>query len=261
MLKHKFYSGINILGLSIDIASCLLILLYVVDELSYDRFHARVDRTFRIGLEASLGGPNFNSPITAAPMAAALVKDLPEVEAATRLFKLNAEVTRHGNKVFTEKRVAFADSNFFNVFTFKLKEGNPAAALLEPQTLVLSETTARKYFGNGPALGKTLIVGNFNSAYRVTGVMSDMPHNSHFHFDMLLSMASFVNSRNTEWVSNSFYTYVVLREGASVATFDGKMPGLMRPVRGAPVGAGVPVSLRAIPEKWRQVDFFCAAVG
>jgi putative ABC transport system permease protein len=137
-------------------------------------------------------------------MAAALVKDLPEVEAATRLFKLNAEVTRHGNKVFTEKQVAFADSNFFNVFTFKLKEGNPAAALLEPQTLVLSETTARKYFGKGPALGKTLIVGNFNSAYRVTGVMADMPHNSHFHFDMLLSMASFASSRNTEWVSNSF---------------------------------------------------------
>ncbi len=228
MLKHKFYSGINILGLSIGIASCLLILLYVVDELSYDRFHAQADRTYRIGLEASLGGQNFSSPITAAPMAAALVKDFPEVEAATRLYRLDGEVTRYGNKAFTEKRVAFADSNFFNVFTFRLKEGNPAAALPGPQTLVLSETTARKYFGNAPALGKTLIVGNYNVAYRVTGVMADMPHNSHFHFDVLLSMASFPNSRNTEWVSNSFYTYVVLREGASAATFAGKMPGLVR---------------------------------
>jgi putative ABC transport system permease protein len=228
MLKHKFYSGINILGLSIGIASCLLILLYVVDELSYDRFHVKANRTYRIGLEASLGGQNFDAPITAAPMAAALVKDLPEVEAATRLFSLNAEVTRYGDKVFTEKRVAFADSNFFNVFSFRLKEGNPAAVLLEPQTLVLSETTARKYFGNGAAVGKTLIVGNFNASYRVTGVMADMPHNSHFHFDMLLSMASFPNSRNTEWVSNNFYTYVVLREGAAHAAFADKLPGLVR---------------------------------
>ncbi|HEX8530333.1 MAG TPA: ABC transporter permease, partial [Cytophagales bacterium] len=117
---------------------------------------------------------------------------------------------------------------FFSVFTFKLKEGNPAAALLEPQTLVLSQTTARKYFGNGPALGKTLIVGNFNSAYRVTGVMEDMPHNAHFHFDMLLSMASFASSRGTEWVSNNFYTYAVLREGTPVSTFAGKMPGLVQ---------------------------------
>ena len=228
MLKHKFYSGINILGLSIGIASCLLILLYVVDELGYDRFHAKADRTYRMGVEASLGGQNFNSPITAPPMAATLVKDFPEVEAATRLFKLSAEVLRNGDKVFTEKRVAFADSNFFNVFTFRLKEGNPAAALLGPQTLVLSETTARKYFGNAPALGKILIVGHYKVAYRVAGVMEDMPHNSHFHFDVLLSMASFPNSRRTEWVGNSFYTYVVLREGAPASAFAGKMPGLVR---------------------------------
>jgi putative ABC transport system permease protein len=228
LTRQKFYAGINIMGLAIGVAGCLLILLYIVDELSYDRFHTHADRIYRVVMDAKMTGQQFTAPVTSAPMARALVEDYPEVEAATRLFRLSGEVTRYNDIVLNEKEAAFADANFFEVFSFPLREGDPRTVLTEPQTVVLSRSAARKYFGSAPAVGQVLTVGDFNSRYTVTGVMEDMPHNSHMYFDMLMSMASFEDSRGDNWMSNSYFTYVLLRSGVSKANLEAKFPEIIK---------------------------------
>lgn len=260
LLKQRFYTLINVLGLSIGIACFVMITLYVTDELSYDRFHPHAENTYRVGLRGKLSGQEINVAVTCPPMAFTLVEEFPEVKDATRLYKLESEVTRYEDVVYTETEVFFADSNFFRVFGYELLEGDPATALKEPNTLVLTEGTAKKYFGNEPALGKMVTVGDFNATYEVTGILKNPPENAHIHFDVLYSMSSFEYSRNETWLSNSFYTYLVLDEGANPAQVESKFEDLVFKYVGPEVEKFMGISLDQFGEQGDAYGYFLQPV-
>ena len=144
--KHSFYSSINIVGLAVGVAACLFILLYVMDELGYDRFHANADRIYRIGLHGKIAGQEIYTASSCPPLAQALIAEVPGIEESTRLNRRDNVVFKNGEKAFTEKKILTADSNFFQFFSFRLLEGDPKTALKDPNSVVLTPALAKKYF-------------------------------------------------------------------------------------------------------------------
>ncbi len=220
LLKHRSYSFINILGLAIGIAGCLLILLYVQEELSYDRFHERAGRIYRVTLETARG----KLEVTPSIVGPLFQREFPQVERSARFYettKFGAVVVRHGEKIFQEERFMYADSTVFFVFSFPFVSGNPATALTRPNTLVLTQTLAQKYFGNANPLGQTLRVNNALD-FEVTGVIADVPRQSHLQFDFLASYVSLTNewAKNETWGSANLYTYVLLNEATPIAALE-----------------------------------------
>ena len=207
LFKHKGYSLINIVGLAIGMASCLLILLYVRHELSYDAYHENVDQIYRIGMSARWGGRDFDIAVQAAPMARTMVEEYPEVLDAVRFRDRGAYIVQFGDISFREQRVVFADPSVFNVFSIPLLKGDPESALSSPNTLVVSQKTAEKYFRDEDPMGKTLRLGNQDD-YLVTGVFENIPENSHFHFDIMFAMESLPESKSQVWLSQNFQTYI-----------------------------------------------------
>jgi putative ABC transport system permease protein len=222
LLKYKAYSFINIMGLAIGVASCILILLFVQDELSYDRFHEKADRIYRVALLGSLGNNQFNGAVTAPPLGEALVRNYPEVESATRIRNYGFPVIRYGDKVFSEERFFWADSTFFEVFSFEFIKGDKYSALKEINTVVITESIAKKYFGGEDPVGKLLNSDNRRD-YKISGVIKDFPENSHMHFDFIAALGSYPDSRSDQWFNNSFYTYIVLREGSDYKELEQKL--------------------------------------
>ena len=221
--KHKFFSIINILGLTIGIAGCLFITMYIYDELNYDHFHAKGERIYRVNLHGKLGGQEIYTTNTSFPMSKALVAEIPEVEEATRVNDMGEWIFRNGDLAFNEEGVMAADSNFFSVFSFQLLAGNPETVLKDPNSIVLSEDLAKKYFGDESALDKTLSIGNDKSEYKVTGVMENSRGDSHLKFNALLSSSTFPWMNQTNWLSNSLWTYYVLNENGTAASVDAKL--------------------------------------
>ncbi len=222
ILKYKFFSAINIFGMTIGITSCLLIILYISNELSYDNFHPGADRIYQVGLHGKIGGQDLQVANTCPPMAAALVSDIPEVESSTRIQQANGPVIRNGDKVFTEEKVFYVDSNFFEFFGYRLLEGDVKVVLNEPNTLVLTEKMAKKYFGDENPVGKLLVVGDENKTFKVTGLAKDAPSNSHFNFNILFSGVSSDALKRNIWLNNFMYTYLKIQPNTSVKTVDGK---------------------------------------
>jgi len=228
MRRFKGYTFINIFGLSVGIACCILILLFVRNELDYDRFNVKADRIFRIGLRAALNNNRMDGVVTCAPMAQTLVAEVPEVEAATRVWNAGYPVFRYEDKVFSEERQFFVDSTFFDVFTVEFLAGDPKTALNKPNMIVLTESMARKYFGDEDPMGK-LINSDNRRDYLVTGVVKDVPANSHFHYDFLTSLLSYprvINDNN--WISNNYYTYIVLKDPQSAEVVEEKINQITR---------------------------------
>jgi putative ABC transport system permease protein len=226
LLKYKVYSFLNIAGLAIGLACCALIMMYVRDELSYDRFHQNADRIYRVILDAGIGGTFVRTATTPAPMAATLVLEFPEVATATRFWQNQRVLISHGDKRFYEE-FNWTDSTVFSVFSLPLVQGDSKTALAQPNTLVISEALAQKYFGNENPLGKVLRYDN-RVDYKVTGVMKSIPSQSHFRFDLLGSMLTLPEDESLRWVSNSFYTYILMQPGASPAQLEAKFPALIR---------------------------------
>lgn len=225
--KHKFYSAINILGLALGMACFLFILIYVKDELSYDRYHEQAEQIYRIHFFGKIFEQDVNIPQVGDPWGPMLVEDYPEVAGQVRLRERGFVLIRYEDKSFREERVIFADSTFFEVFSIPLLQGEPQQVLREPNTVVLTPAMAEKYFGRGNPLGKTLTVDG-EHAYRVTGVMEPTPANTHFHFDFLFSMASLEESRSNAWMSFNFHTYLLLRDGADPKALEAQFPQLAR---------------------------------
>ncbi|TDB65919.1 ABC transporter permease [Arundinibacter roseus] len=220
--KQLFYSSLNIFGLSLGLASCLLITLYLVEELSYDHFFENSERIYRVDADIKFGGPEMKLAVSSDPMAFTLKKDYPQVEAATRIRENGSYLVRKSEATenLTEALVVFADSTFFDVFSIPMVSGNPAKALTEPNTLVLSERNAEKYFGKENPVGQTLLLDN-DKIYRVTGVMQNIPANSHLSsLNMLLSMASREESRSNNWGGHNFNTYIRLSPETDAQQFD-----------------------------------------
>ncbi len=256
ILRHKTYSFINIAGFTIGIASCLLILLYIIHELSYDRFHEKADRIYRIGGEFRLGGAEWATATSPAPAAAGFRDEFPEVEDATRFFSPGEQVTRYQDKLFNETGLFYADGNFFSVFDFELLQGDPATVLLEPNSVVLTEETALKYFGTEAAIGEIITLGNDHTAYEVTGIAQDPPDNSHFDFIMLLSMVSSERGEGDQWGNFNLYTYIVLREGASPEALEAKISALYQSHMASILQEEIGISWEAFQEQGNRTGMF-----
>ena len=220
--NNKGYSAINIFGLAVGLAACLLITLYVIDELSYDRYNDKADRIYRINSDLHFGGGNLHITQTSDMMGELLKKDFPQVEEFTRIYSNEgAKLIKKGNAFINEQNIAYVDSTFFRVFTLPALHGNTKTALDEPNTMVVTESTAKKYFGIPDVLGKTIEIKNDATTipYKITAVIKDIPHNSHFNFDFMLSM----KSANYQWgqlTSHNFNTYLLLKKGTDYKVFE-----------------------------------------
>jgi putative ABC transport system permease protein len=234
LLKRKGFSLINILGLAIGMAVCLLIVLFVQSELRYDEHHDKADNIYRVVLERYYPGRSTSYAIIPQSFAGAIKAEYPEVLESTRLYNFGGAgnfIVRIGEKIFEEKNVLAADSNFFKLFTVKILQGDPATALEKPNSAVINETTAKKYFGSADnAIGKTFETdGNDTTfAYTITGIVTDWPDNSHFLFDMLLSTSSFRFTRQTNFINFAAHTYLLLNPHASYKTLEAKFPGFIK---------------------------------
>jgi putative ABC transport system permease protein len=209
LLRHKAYSLINISGLAIGMACSILILLWVQNERSYDRFHANAPHLYRVTAQAG----EFKVAINAAGMPGGLKQEIPAIKSFVRLTTLSTKLFETGDRKFEEKRVFYADSNFLELFSFRLLKGNPKTALLNVNGVLITESIAMKYFGREEALGKVLRIDN-GSNVTVTGVLADIPANSHLQFDFILPMAAIMQTnedlRTNTWDNFDFYSYLLL---------------------------------------------------
>lgn len=214
LINHKGYTAINIAGLAVGMACCLLILLYVQHELSFDQYHVYKNRIYR--LATRIQGASFNGIAKVnGPWGLAAKNDVPEVEEAVRFVVAGQVLMSRGHTRFYETNGLFADSTVFDVFSFPLLQGEKRTALTAPRTLVVTPDFAQKYFGNENPVGQTLTVDN-RAEYLITGLLDNIPSNSHFNFDFLLSMASLEHPQRDSWIQwNQFYTYLLLQAGAS----------------------------------------------
>ncbi len=209
--KHKFFAAINIIGLVLGMACCLLIFVYVMDELSYDRFHYDVDNVYRVGLHGRIAGQEIYTANTSLPVGPAMRSNIPGVEEIVRVVPATGSsglTFKYGDKVFAEKNLFYSDSNFFTFFSFELLAGNAATALKEPNSIVITESLAKKYFGEEDPLGKIILVGNDKRPCSVTGIASEPPSNSHLRFNGIISFISVEKDYFQGWTGNSIYTYV-----------------------------------------------------
>ncbi|MBV6506775.1 MAG: hypothetical protein ILNGONEN_02359 [Syntrophorhabdaceae bacterium] len=215
--RHKGYAALNLAGLAVGMTCCVLILLYVRQETGYDRFHEKAARIVRLVSDDEIGDNKVNFSTSPGAAAAALKSEFSEVQQAVRFFKLfgGEAVVNHGEKRFWESRFFFGDAEIFEVFSFPLLAGNPHTALVGPKKIVITQATAQKYFGAENPLGKTLALGD-SLHFEVTGVMADLPANTHLRFDFLASMPTLdaiYPGLREDWISLLFYTYVLLPEG------------------------------------------------
>lgn len=212
LLRNKFYSLINIAGLAIGITACILIMLYVQSEFSYDKFHKNADRIYRVNLYAVLSDNEFNTPTTSVPLAEKMQEELPEIEEAVRILDISQPVIKHNNILYNETKWYYTDANFFDVFTTQFIFGNPEGALTQPNSVVLTASTAEKYFGKENPVGKYLTKEN-DADYLVTAVIKDFPQNSHLKPNFLASLTGQEVIKNPRWTNNMIYTYFLLKDG------------------------------------------------
>lgn len=222
--KHKGFSSINILGLSIGLASFMLITLYVYHELTMDSYHKNANRIFRIVENLRTENELLFQSTSSPPMGPLMAHDFPEVQSFVR-FTQNDVLVRKDNAVFYEESCYLADSSIFDIFSFTVLKGDAKSALKEPNTTVLTESTAKKYFGNNDPIGQSLDMNG--EQFKVTAVMADVPENSHFRFDMLQSFSTW-SSNNKEnelraWFWNGFHTYLLLKDESQVDNVRTKM--------------------------------------
>lgn len=226
--RHKGYSFINIFGLAVGLAALVLILLYVQYEFSFDKYHKKSDQIYRIGVKWSgIVGKETDFVRTPMPLAPALKDEFPEVLSAVRLQSHAETAVSYGEKNFLEKRLFFADPDIFKIFSFPLLRGDPGTALKEPDSVILSERMAKKYFGSENPIGKVLVCDG-KDPLKVTGVMKDIPSNSHFVMDFVVPFKFLrARTRNKSWSWLSYLTYILLRKDADPRALEGKFTASM----------------------------------
>ena len=227
IFKNKIYSVLNIVGLSIGIACTLLLFLFVQDELSYDTDHPFAKRTYRVAGKFNMMGQKYDLAVTPAPLGKTFLTDFPEVESFVRFRDQGSQIVNYKNNSFKERNAIFADNSVFEIFNVHLIYGNKENALKEPNTIVLSKNTAKKYFGNSNPIGETLKIDN-KYDYKVTGVYDEIAPNTHFKFDIIMSMESLEESRELIWLSNNFNTYIVLSENADPKKLEEQFPEFIK---------------------------------
>jgi len=225
--QNKGYSALTIFGLALGLAVSLLSILYVEDELGYDQFNVKADRIYRINSDITYAGKNSRAAVAPTPMGQTLKRDFPEIEEATRLGKYGSQLVKSGEKVIREAGILYADSTVFDVFTLPMLTGDPAKALAEPHSVVITKSTAQKYFGTDEALNKTLTFEN-NDIRKVTGVIEDVPEQSHFQADFLLPLYETKDAKVNKWGNHIFNTYVLLRPGTKPESVNAKFEKILQ---------------------------------
>ncbi|MDQ3278601.1 MAG: ABC transporter permease, partial [Bacteroidota bacterium] len=219
--KNKLYALVNIFGLAIGIGSCLLIGIYISHELSFDRFHQHADRIARVTWEYNFGDAENKTATTGTKVGPEFKRRFPEVQAYSRLLKYG-RVVGYGTQLYEEENFLYADSAFFNMFTFPLLKGDPATVLDAPDKLVITQTAAKKYFGTDDPIGKTVKVGGTKD-FLITGLAQDAPANSQIQFDFVGSFTSLTASKSEKWSEANYITYLLLQN-------EKNLPGLQRKI-------------------------------
>lgn len=227
--RNPFYNALNLTGLTIGIGCCLMITTFIRYELSFDQFHTKKDRLYRVNYDVTMGGNQITSPSVPVFVARELKSRFPEIEDATRLSAGQERTVRYGTKFFDEAGFCWVDSNFFSVFSFKALHGNLARALNKPNTLVIAESIAKRYFGGEDPIGKVLTINNTRE-YEVAAVMADVPANSTFHFDMATSIYSNKDlDESIRWDNPDYATYLLLQPNANKMALEKKIEGWVNP--------------------------------
>lgn len=226
--KNVSTATINLTGLTAGITCCLLMVLYVGHELRYDRFHANSDRIVRVIMQFGFSGGEMNAGnFTSTKVLPSFKKNFPEVESGVRM-EMGDRLVKYGDKLFNESRFYFADSAFFDVFSFPLLSGNKQQALNKPNTLVISQSAAQKYFGTEDPVGKVLLIGSRQMPFTITGVAADCPSWSQIRFDFLASFISNGDLQEETYFNANYTTFLLLRDKASIASLQAKIPGFMK---------------------------------
>ena len=260
--RHRGFSLLNVLGLTIGMAAFFLIFLYVCFELSYDSFHSKADRIYRVVMDVKTrtGTQQLNTTPTAATIH--LPTEFPEVQARTRVSLGDDWMVIQGAQVFEVDDVALGDSSFFTVFDFPLVKGDRRTALKEPFSIVLTETTAKQFFGNADPIGRSLVVTRVKFHATVTGVMKDLPENSHMRIQMMMSMFPDTSSGrfNGAWDDYGGNSYVLLKPGANAASLQAKFPAYLEKI-GAAEMKKQQVSLSMFLEPLRGIYLYSTRDG
>ncbi len=229
LMRNKASASINITGLSVGMAAFLLILMYVSFELSYDKFHSNADQVYRLNVDIKSANDLMKLSVSSAPMGNALKRDFPEVLEQTRLLQ-DVDVFKVGDQLFTENRIFFTEPSFFDLFNFPLIKGDPKTALKNPNSVILTETTAKKYFGSADPMGKT-IIANGKDLLVVTGIAKDVPAGTQFKFDILWSLSTLAKNipgRLDQWGNFGNYTFLKLAKGTDASKLQAKFPAFLK---------------------------------
>ncbi len=228
LTRQKGFSFINIFGLAFGLAAALLIFIWVWDEINYDHFHANIDRLYRVEMSQDYDGEAYHVNVTPYPAGEGFEQEIPEIEHCVRMDRLGSFLVSFEDQSFYENKISAVDSTIFSVFTFPLKWGNPSTALNQPFSIVLSEETANKYFGNDDPIGRTLTLDN-QYDFKITGVMEKIPNNSSFSPDMLVpfSFSKVIGDYSDYWISNSIITFALLKVNADPGPVDRKLTNVV----------------------------------
>jgi len=233
ILKHFGYSVLNILGLTLGISSALFLIIYVADEISYDHYHEKADRIYRVSTTIKEPDDQFTWIVAQIPFGPQVVHDYPEVQSFVRFIPMPRALYKFEDKEFNEENFFYVDSTLFDIFSYKVIKGEVKSALLAPKKIILTEKIANRYFGKSDPIGKTLTTGN--DTYEVTGVIQDVPSNSHFRFDAVASRNNLPKQLGS-WGNFGVYTYLLFPANFDVKAFETKMQGMyetyMKPIFG-----------------------------
>ncbi|RYY20836.1 MAG: FtsX-like permease family protein [Chitinophagaceae bacterium] len=254
--RNKAFSAINIFGLATGLATCIVIMLFVKHELSYDSYSQKADRTVRVIFRGKVQGQHMREANVFPPVAKTLLKDYPEVEEATRLNVGGAPTIVVGNNTFNEKNIALTDPNFFAFFTIPFLLGDAKTALAEPNSLVITKELSRKYFGTESPIGKVLTFKNFGKDYKITGLIEKIPDASHFHFDMFASLTELPDAASNTWMTSGYYTYLVLKPGYEYKKLQAKLPTAVDKYMGPQLTQSLGVSLKDFRAAGNDIGIF-----
>lgn len=254
--RQRAYIIINVLGLSIGIACSLLIALYVINEVGYDKYNLKKDRIYRAILNGKISGQEVTIATSPAIMGSTMLREFPEVEDFLRMSGFGPTIIEYNNQAFTEDRMIEADSSFFNFFSIPVLKGDPNNLLNAPHKAVLSESMAKRIFGNENPIDKAIKIGSDTVRYIVSGVMGDIPSNSHFEADILGSFMTNPRSKNPVWLSNSFSTYLLLKPNTSYKKVDEKLPEIIKKYVGPEVQQYLGVSVEDMEKQGNKYRFF-----
>ena len=254
--RNKAFSTINIFGLAIGIATCLIIMLFVQNELSYDRYNTKADQMVRVVFRGTVDGQKMKEANVMPPVAKTLLANYPEIKQATRLRKDGSQFISYGDKSFKEDGLAFVDPNFFEVFTLPLIEGNSSSALSQPNSIVITKAIANKYFGNEAPLGKVLMIKGAPTGFKVTGVINKVPENSHFHFDFFESMENVPDAKSASFMTSNYNTYLVLQKGYDYKKLQAKLPEFVDRYIGPQLQQGMGISIDQFRKNGNDIGLY-----